>query len=102
MDLQKAIEAFLNKNELDSSDQIDLCFDKFVSAFSNCLNKHAPLKRASRKKSKLMSKPWITKGIVISIRSKHLYLSTSFHPLQNSCKQIDQTKNSFQKLVVGI
>ena len=55
MDLQEAFEAFLNTNELTSSDQIDLYFDNFVSAFRTCLNKYAPLKRASRKKRKLMS-----------------------------------------------
>ena len=61
MDLQEAFEASFNANELTSSDQIDLYFDNFVSAFRICLNKYAPLKRASRKKRKLMSKPWITK-----------------------------------------
>ena len=70
MDLQEAFEAFSNANELTSSDQIDLYFDTFVSAFRTCLNKYAPLKRASRKKRKLMSKPWITKGIIVSIRKK--------------------------------
>ena len=76
MDLQEAFEAFLNTNELTSSDQIDLYFDNFVSAFRNCLNKYAPLKRASRKKRKLMSKPWITKGIFVSIWKKQkLYVT---------------------------
>ena len=59
-----------------SSDQIDIYFDNFVSAFSTCLNKHAPLKRASRKKCKLMSKLWITKGIFVSIRKEQkLYVT---------------------------
>ena len=61
---------FKYKNELDSSDQIDLFFEEFVSAFSNGLNKYAPLKRGSRKKRKLMSKLWITKGIFVFIRHK--------------------------------
>ena len=52
MYLQEAFEAFLNTNELTSSDQIDLYFDNFVSAFSTCIYKYAPLKRASRKKRK--------------------------------------------------
>ena len=41
-DVQEAIEAFFNTNELAFSDQIDFCFDYFVSAVSNCLNKSAP------------------------------------------------------------
>ena len=52
MALQKSIEAFFNINEVASSDQIDLYFDKFVSGFSSSLRKHAPRKRASRKKRK--------------------------------------------------
>ena len=43
MDLQEAFEAFLNTNELTSSDQIDLYFDNFVSAFRTWHNKYAPL-----------------------------------------------------------
>ena len=52
MDLQKSIEVFFNINEVASSDQIDLYFDKFVSGFSSSLHKYAPRKRASRKKLK--------------------------------------------------
>ena len=76
MDLQKAIEAFLNTNELASSDQMH--FDKLVSAFSSCRSKYSPLKRASRKKSKLMTKPWITKGMFISIRQKQKLSATHY------------------------
>ena len=70
MDIQDAIEAFLNTDELASSDLTDMYFDKFVSAFSCFLKKYAPLERTSRKSRKLMSKPWITKGIFISICQK--------------------------------
>ena len=49
MYLQEAIEAFLNTNELASSDQIDLYFDEFVSAFCNCFNEYALLEGASQK-----------------------------------------------------
>ena len=76
MDLQEALEAFFNANELTSSDQIDLYFNNFASTFRTCLNKYASLKRALRKKCKLMSKPWITKGIFVSIRKKQkLYVT---------------------------
>ena len=52
MDLKKSIEAFFNTIEVASFDQIDLCFDKFVSGFSSSFRNYAPLKRASRKKRK--------------------------------------------------
>ena len=34
------------------------------------INKHAPIKLASRRKSKLLAKPWITNGIFKSIKVK--------------------------------
>ena len=90
--------------------QIDLFFDKFVIAFSSCFNKYAPLKRASRKKRKLMFKPWITKGIFISIRQERIVCVTHYlrdneiqkKYQQSLCKQIDQTQNFFQKVVFQI
>ena len=86
MDLQEALEAFLIINKVISSDQIDLYFDNFVSAFKTCLNKYAPLKRASRKKRKLLSKPWINKGIFVSIRKKQK-LSVTYYPKDNEIQK---------------
>ena len=37
----------------------DRTFDEFVSLVQNVMEKHAPLKRLSRKQQKLKSKPWI-------------------------------------------
>ena len=45
-------------------------FDQFVNLIAKIIDKHAPLQRLSRKQKKLASKPWITKGILISIRKK--------------------------------
>ena len=44
-----------------------LIFCELVTAI---INTHAPLIKASLKKRKLMKKPWITKGILVSIRRK--------------------------------
>ena len=103
MELEEAFEAFFNANELTSSDQIDLDFDNFVSTFRTRLNKYAPLKRAWRKKRKLMSKPWITKGIFVSIRKKQKLCVTHYLKGNNIQKkfyktyekEIDQTQNPF-------
>ena len=45
-------------------------FDQFVNLFAKIIDKHAPLQRLSQKQKKLASKPWIAKGILISIRKK--------------------------------
>ena len=50
-------------------------FDNFVEVIKLTINAHAPLKIASRKQGKLLSKPWLTKGIQISNRNKKKLLS---------------------------
>ena len=42
------------------------------------INKHAPITTASRKQKRLMSKPWITKGLFVSIRYKQSLYKTHF------------------------
>ena len=42
----------------------------FQKAFTSILNTHAPFRPQSRKETKLHYKPWITKGILKSIRTK--------------------------------
>ena len=49
----------------------DRTFDEFVSLIQNVMEKHAPLKRLSRKQQKLKSKPWITKEIYAMICRKN-------------------------------
>ena len=43
------------------------------------INKHAPLKRLSKRKSKQFKKPWITKGIKIAIRKKNEHFIANKH-----------------------
>ena len=50
--------------------EISAAFEKFIETIKSTINAHASLKIASRKQRKLLSKPWLTKGIQISIRNK--------------------------------
>ena len=50
--------------------ELSAAFDKFIEIIKSTINAHAPLKIASRKQRKLISKPWLTKGIQISIHNK--------------------------------
>ncbi len=43
----------------------------FESIFSLVLDKHAPLRQQNRKERKRSKKPWLTKGILKSIKTKH-------------------------------
>ena len=42
------------------------------------VDKHAPIKSASRKKDKLFKKPWLTKGLLISIKNKQKMYKNNF------------------------
>ena len=59
-----------------SSTNFDAIFKEFYHIIKTITNTHAPLKLLPRKQKRLNSKPWITKGILISIKcKKKLYWS---------------------------
>ena len=79
-------------------DNFDLVFDQFVEIISPTINKHAPQKRMSRKQARLAMKPWITKGILLSIRKKTpcLKLASSAETLYKSCSFANIQINSLK------
>ena len=56
----------LNLNERN----IDLSFDNFYKIINNLLDTHIPLKKLTKKQIKTMSKPWITQGLLTSIKKR--------------------------------
>ena len=50
---------------------MDVLFSSFYNKFSTIVNKHAPMKQLSSRKRKVLSKPWITTGLKVSIRMKN-------------------------------
>ena len=52
----------------------NLAYNIFHKKFQSLVNKHAPLKYLSRKEAKLKQKPWLTRGILTSIRVKRSLL----------------------------
>ena len=51
-------------------DDPDISFENFFNKMNTLIDLHAPLKKLSRKQIKKGNKPWITKGIKISIRKR--------------------------------
>ena len=49
------------------SSDLDNLFSSFYNKFNKLINKHASMKAISNRKAKQLSKPWITKGIRISM-----------------------------------
>ena len=59
-------------------DNFNQLFAEFVALIENTVEIHAPLKKLSRKQQKLQSKPWITIGILISVRHKRKLCKSHF------------------------
>ena len=48
-----------------------------TTVFNSVLDRHAPMRPMSRKEKRLTDKPWITKGMLTSIKTKNrLYKNT--------------------------
>ena len=68
-DLSHKLMFFSNlENNIMTPNQL---WNKFDDIFTETVNIHAPFKVMSRRMQKLSLKPWLTKGIVISIKNKN-------------------------------
>ena len=54
---------------------VNKLFSNFYNKINKVTNKHAPFKAVSKRKEKMMEKPWITKGIRASIKIKNELLT---------------------------
>jgi len=68
MDLEKA----MSDQEYDQLTIRDQC-SNFITAFSETVNQHAPLRKHTKKELRINKKPWITKGLLKSIKTKISY-----------------------------
>ena len=55
-ELQRLMTEFLDTITLNTTDETEINFKNFVSVFKACIDKHALLKPASRKKRRLLTK----------------------------------------------
>ena len=53
------------------SKNITISTENFISKIKNLINDWTPLKKLSNAKQKLQNKPWITNGILKSIKNKN-------------------------------
>ena len=70
-------------------------FEHFLKTINKILDKHAPLKYMSGKQQKNISKPWITKGILISIKIKNTLYNKFYQAKDNRLKS--DLHNIFKK-----
>ena len=71
LDLNLALSNLFEKTPEINSQTFDTVFNKFIKTIKDIIDIHAPLKSYSRRQKRLKRKPWITKGILVSIRKKN-------------------------------
>ena len=58
----------------DCKQDVDLSHKKFLDKIAKLLDIHALVKKLSHKQKKSLSKPWLTKGILQSIKQKNVII----------------------------
>ena len=76
---------------LSRQQNINCAFCTLYNKPNKLINKHAPVKSVSRCKLKQFSKPWITKGLRISIKMKNALFTSSDN------KEFTQTRRRRQR-----
>ena len=79
VDLNNKLIEFI-ENDLSTANTLvlDTMYDKFINIIKQAIDEHAPMKIASRKRQKLLERPWITRGILVSIKRKQKMYKTHF------------------------
>ena len=65
------LEEALSPRNFNTGSTVHNDFDEFIHIFQTIINKHAPLRRLSRREKQLQAKPWITRGVLTSIKNKN-------------------------------
>ena len=97
-DLFTSMEIFLSSLNLNNITQnnFDAIFNSFIKLIQESIDQHAPLVKVSRKRKKLLAKPWLTKGILTSIKNRQKLYRTHF--LSNTDEKIQFYKKYSNKL----
>ena len=79
-----------------NANNFNFIFDDFIKRVRLIINFYAPLRQISRRQKRLRSKPWLTKGLLVSIKYKQkLYHS---HFLSNDVDKKTYYKQYSNKL----
>jgi len=100
-DLEKQLSK-INMKISDTNVNSDVC--SITTIFKDILDKLAPLHPMSRGEKKLSDKPWITSGILQSIKTKNKLFKKVFKTNDSNqkafCKKLFEQTNSFKKLSI--
>ena len=90
------ISASLHNSLIIPEDNPNEALDKLVRMIKNKIDKHAPLKRLSRQQMKIKTKPWLTFGIIKSIKTKNKLFKLSYK--QNKPNLVNKYKEYLKVL----
>ena len=97
------LEQRLRDAELEKNDSVNEQFDKFCVTFNSVVKKIAPLRKASRKEKRLHAKPWLTKGLLKSIKRKHALFSKLHKALYSDVEMFSiESSNQLKNLTTEI
>ena len=107
LDTKKVREELQNVNwttalDIDNND-VNHSVENFLNGMDLLLDRHAPLKQVTKKDIKTQSKPWITKGILTSIRKKDKIHSKSLKAKNQARKEaLDQEYKIYKNVLTNI
>ena len=101
-DLFTELDNFMSNINAITESNINDIFDSFYSLLTSTINALAALKKLTRKQKRLKNKPWITKGLLISIKRiqkmhKTHYINGSF--VAKQCYKMYHNKKFCKKNV---
>ena len=77
-------------------------FEEFVKLFTDIVNFRAPQRRATRVEKKLKSKPWLTQGLLKSIKLKNkMYTQFLMHPSNYQFDKYKKYRNVLNRAIKG-
>ena len=90
-------ESLINNNDVNQS------LKNFLSISNSLLDRYAPLKQITKKQMKTNSRPWITKGILTSIRKKYKIHSKFLKAKDQTRKEaLNQEYKTYKNLLTNI
>ena len=95
-DLDVALNEYFTHLSPLNNQNYNKIFNNFTLTVSLIINKHAPLASLSRRQRKLKFKPWITKGILVSIENENSMFKSHF--TNGTKKQLSYFKSYSNKL----
>ena len=85
-DLFNALNFYFVNLPNTTNNNFDVVFNGFTRIVLQITDRHAPIKKISRRQKKLLKKPWITKALLVSIKKKHVLFKMHYVNGNNSQK----------------